>query len=73
MKYYKVDEETLVNLLKRDTELEALECGGVDNWGFYGESFYMFAEDMGFNRAKEDLETFFTNNAIADLKRFKEI
>lgn len=46
MKCYKVDEETLINLLKSDAKLEALESGGVDNWSYYGESLYDYADEV---------------------------
>ena len=34
--YYKIEENRLFNLLKAEAELEALESGGVDNWGWCG-------------------------------------
>jgi len=37
MKTYIISEIKLARLLKAEMELEALECSGVDNWGFYGE------------------------------------
>lgn len=36
MQYFKIDKETLLNLLLRSNFLRALERGGVDNWEFYG-------------------------------------
>ena len=35
MQYFKIDKETLLNLLLRSSFLGALERGGVDNWQFY--------------------------------------
>ena len=35
MQYFKIDKETLLNLLLRSSFLGALEQGGVDNWEFY--------------------------------------
>lgn len=37
-KEYIITEEELRSLLKSQAELLALECGGVDNWSWYGES-----------------------------------
>lgn len=30
--------EKFANLLRRSWKLYALECGGVDNWSYYGEA-----------------------------------
>ena len=37
-KYYMVEENKLKNLLYDSAQLHALDSGGVDNWGWYGES-----------------------------------
>lgn len=37
-KYYKIAEKQLISLYAASMKLEALECGGVDNWNWYGES-----------------------------------
>lgn len=36
-RYFKVDEDTLQNLLYRSWRLDCLECDGVDNWEWYME------------------------------------
>lgn len=38
MKFYKVSEERLSQLLKFEDQLGCLESGGVDNWDWYGDS-----------------------------------
>lgn len=38
MTYYVVSEERLEYLEKQTLLMEALECGGVDNWADYGPS-----------------------------------
>ena len=38
MKFYPISEEELRDLLYCRHMLAALECGGVDNWSWYGES-----------------------------------
>lgn len=37
-KIYIIYESDLRRLIEADLELEALNSGGVDNWGWYGES-----------------------------------
>lgn len=37
MKRYILTEAQLAKLLRDEIELAALECSGVDNWGFFGE------------------------------------
>lgn len=32
MNYYYIDEKRLLELLKEENQLKALECAGVDNW-----------------------------------------
>lgn len=39
MKYYKISEEDLVDLLESSMILNALISGGVDNWEWYSESY----------------------------------
>lgn len=38
MNKYILTEEELKSLLKDRAKLEALECGGVDNWDYYGDA-----------------------------------
>lgn len=44
MKYYKIAEDELLNLIESDMRLCALVNGGVDNWGMYGVSLDNFIE-----------------------------
>lgn len=37
-KWYKINEEALLELLCNNAELMALSYGGVDNWDWYGYS-----------------------------------
>jgi hypothetical protein len=39
MKYVRVRLQRLAKLLRSETELQALQAGGVDNWEWYGECF----------------------------------
>lgn len=52
MKYIKITVEDLANLLRDSIILNALNNGGVDNWGWYGEC---FSEDIE-NALDEDNE-----------------
>ncbi|CAH1066819.1 Uncharacterised protein [Acinetobacter phage MD-2021a] len=38
MSKVEVDVDKLRSLIKAQYKLECLECGGVDNWSWYGES-----------------------------------
>lgn len=40
-----IDECELKSLLRKSVELDALECGGVDNWSYYSESFEEYFRD----------------------------
>ena len=44
MKYYKIAEDKLLNLIESDMRLCALVNGGVDNWEWYGVSLGNFIE-----------------------------
>ena len=44
MKYYKITEDELLNLIESDMRLCALINGGVDNWEWYGISLDNFIE-----------------------------
>jgi len=38
MRYYKIAEDVLKNMLQDSIKLSYLESGGVDNWDWYGAS-----------------------------------
>lgn len=44
MKYYRIAEDELLNLIESDMRLCALINGGVDNWEMYGVSLDDFIE-----------------------------
>ena len=44
MKYYKIAEDELLNLIEANMRLCALINGGVDNWEWYGISLDNFIE-----------------------------
>ena len=45
MRYYKIDEATLRDLLAAATHYWALESGGVDNWMHESEARHEFIDD----------------------------
>lgn len=45
MKQYIINEDELKELLNAYFTLDALECGGVDNWEWYGDSFQEYLKD----------------------------
>jgi hypothetical protein len=42
MKYYRIDEHDLRDLLSRAMTCDALECGGVDNWYYYCDAIHEY-------------------------------
>lgn len=67
MKYYKVPESHLIELISNSIKLSILEADGVDNWIGYMESrkeliTKVYGEDIDFKEA-----------AIRDLKIYEEI
>ena len=55
-----IDLDEYINLKGRDLKLDFLECGGVDNWGGYGESLYPEFDD------EEELDY---DDALAEMKK----
>ena len=71
MKFYKISEKDLLELLVYAYQYQALECGGVDNWDWFGESMKDFIENCSFDDGVEykDIESI----AEAGLKYYEEI
>ena len=63
-KFYVLSETQLKLLLRYKAELNALECGGVDNWDWYGESIHE-SEDWDSERDDWNVEKY--------LKEYKEL
>lgn len=74
MKYYRIAEDELLNLIESDMHLSALKNGGVDNWEWYDVSLGDFIEYNKENYSMfkgrgidpEDIE--FSDIAKAELK-----
>lgn len=58
---YEIDEKTLKGLLISRYELDALECGGVDNWQDYCDVLNDYLEDY------EDFDKF-VESVLEDIK-----
>ena len=58
---YEIDEKTLKGLLISRYELDALECGGVDNWHDYCDTLNDYLEDY------EDFNEF-VESVLEDIK-----
>jgi hypothetical protein len=58
---YEIDEKTLKGLLISRYELDALECGGVDNWQDYCDVLNDYLEDY------ENFEEF-VESVLEDIK-----
>lgn len=61
---YEIDEKTLKGLLVSRYELDALECGGVDNWQDYCDVLNDYLEDY------EDFGEF-VESVLEDIKKGK--
>jgi len=62
MKYYIINEKRLLELLKEENQLNALESAGVDNWSYYCEArmLYTDGQDISYEEmALEDLKNEF--------------
>ena len=44
MKYYRIDEHDLRDLLSRAMTSDALDYGGVDNWPWYGDAIHEYVD-----------------------------
>ena len=54
VKYVKLPLTELQRLLEKEIEIDALDCGGVDNWNWYSESF----KEAAYSARTEDGEKF---------------
>lgn len=74
MKYYKIAEDELLNLIEFNMRLCALEAGGVDNWEWYSVSLDNFIEynkedySMFKGRGIDPEDIGFSDMARAELK-----
>ena len=67
MNYYYIGKKRLIELLKEENQLKALECAGVDNWqGYYeAKDSYTDGRDISYkDMALEDLKNEFEDKEI---------
>lgn len=67
MNYYRIDEETLLDLIEDNLKLCALENGGVDNWCWYGDSINEFLKREFPEEYESDKDFDFRDAAEIDL------
>ena len=74
-KIYLVPESDLRSILHAALMLNALECGGVDNWGWYGESISEFCKEVKeeIPALKDEPEVYLEDIADEALKQYKVI
>ena len=66
-----ITKEELIELLEARYTLAALRRGGVDNWGWYGESFGEYLDDYWMKNHLE-LIKFFNLTTEEDIEEFKD-
>ena len=74
-KIYLVPESDLRSILHAALMLNALECGGVDNWSWYGESISEFCKEVKeeIPALKDEPEVYLEDIANETLKQYKVI
>lgn len=72
---YIIDEYELKSLLRKSVELDALECGGVDNWDFYSESFEDYFRDEMEDTGKyvDGCLTDYVDNLVDNYPTYEEV
>lgn len=75
VKYYLVPEEDLADLMTDSLCLRALECGGVDNWSWYGASIgdFINAAKVDYNVPKDDIDFGIRDMAEVDMQGYKSV
>lgn len=70
-KYVKISVDELAELIEAKKELSALNCGGVDNWEWYGECFESYIEDTEFENWDDYIESCTSEENI--LKEYEQV
>lgn len=81
MKYYKISEKELKDLLVSQLELNQLQWSGVDNWSWYGEGYgdfmkeeaseYLTKEEI--EEKSDEIDSMFVADLILNSGRYEEI
>lgn len=70
-KYVKISVDELAELIEAKEELSALECGGIDNWEWYGECYGQYIEDSEFEDWDDYIESCTSEENI--LKEYEQV
>ena len=54
MKAVIIPKNELASLLRDSDKLHRLECGGVDNWEWYGDSLCQYLQEDEMNKTQDD-------------------
>lgn len=75
MIYCLVPKDELKDLLYDSLKLQALECGGVDNWSWYGDSIRDFidAAKADYNVPKDDDDFDISDMAEVDVEGYRTV
>ena len=75
MIYCLVPKDELKDLLYDSLKLQALECGGVDNWDWYGDSVRDFidAAKVDYNIPEDDDDFDISDMAAVDIEGYRTV
>lgn len=75
MTYCLVPKDELKDLLYDSLKLQALECGGVDNWSWYGESIgdFINAAKADYNVPEDDDDFDISDMADVDVEGYRTV
>lgn len=81
MKYYKISEKELEDLLVSQLELNQLQWSGVDNWTWYGEGYRDFMKEEAseyltkekLEEKSDEIDSMFVADLILNSGRYEEI
>lgn len=75
MIYCLVPKDELKDLLYDSLKLQALECGGVDNWSWYGDSVRDFidAAKVDYNVPEDDDDFDISDMADVDVEGYRTV
>lgn len=75
MIYCLVPKDELKDLLYDSLKLQALECGGVDNWSWYGDSVRDFinAAKADYNVSEDDDDFDISDMADVDVEGYRTV
>lgn len=75
MIYCLVPKDELKDLLYDSLKLQALECGGVDNWDWYGDSVRDFidAAKVDYNIPEDDDDFDISDMAEVDVEGYRTV